>query len=136
MSLCLCFFRRLRRITIKLRLLVEHLGITSALGIELCVCTVFYHMTVIEHGNLVRKLHSRKTVCNQNCALAGNHLIKLGIDLIFGIGIQSGGRLVQNENIFVMISCTCNRDSLPLPAGGLYGFFIVPFISEFHYIHY
>ena len=43
---------------------------------------------------------------------------------------------LANENIFVMISCTCNRDSLPLPAGGLYGFFIVPFISEFHYIHY
>ena len=83
---------------------------------QLDVRTVLCHATVVEHEQLVGVTECGQTVRN------GKGRTSLGgatdgiLDLLFGLGIECRGRLVQNENARIVNERTGNRNSLALTA--------------------
>ena len=78
-------------------------------------------MTAVEHRNLVRKLHRRQAVRDQDRALVGNHIVELSINLVLRHGIERGGRLVEKKYLAPVIACAGNRHPLSLAARQLNG---------------
>ena len=79
---------------------------------------------LIQHHDLVRFLHRRKTMSDHQNGAAGHRLLEAKLNCCFGFGIQSAGGLIQQQQGWISENGSGNRDPLQLTARNIAAAFL------------
>ena len=92
-------------------------GVAAAHFDELVVTAGFDDSPIIQHQYLVGHSHRREPVADQKGSLAYDYLAEPLEQLVFSLGIEGGGRLVQDHQAGVSDESARQSHLLPLAAG-------------------
>ena len=82
---------------------------------QFLVCTLFYHMSLIQYDNLVRIFHRTQTVRHHDHSLSTVKLPQILHNYLFIVCIKGIRSLVKKKEFRIFIHCTGNENTLPLP---------------------
>src|SRR5947209_763744 len=87
--------------------------------------TALNNAPVLNHENAIRQAHGAKAVADENGGFTFGELAELCEYFVFGLSIESTGRLVQHKNTSIAHESSCQCNLLPLTAAQLSAIFEV-----------
>ncbi|MNC61628.1 hypothetical protein D3C75_1115820 [compost metagenome] len=87
------------------------------------MCTTFNDFTPVQNENLICTANGGETVRDDKCRSTFFQHLKCGLNQRFCLGIDIGGRLIQNENSRVEGEGTSERDQLAFSSRKCAAFF-------------
>ena len=96
--------------------------VRAALGHELVVRAALGHGALVEDADLVRAADRAEAVGyhKRRPRLRGRDAVERLLDDALGLGVEGGGRLVEDQDLRVANQCPRNRDALALAATQLH----------------
>ena len=96
------------------QLLVIQVAVVAVQGEQFVVRARLHDAPIVQHGNAVGVAHRGNTVGDEDGGPSLHYFAQVIQDFVFGVGVDAGESVVENENAWVANQGTGNRGALLL----------------------
>src|SRR5207253_7786817 len=102
-----------------LALPVPHAGIETAVREQLLVCPALDDHALVEHDDFVGTDDGGEPVCDDERGAVSRHPVERVLDFLFGMAVERGGGLVEEQDWWGLEDGARDGDALLLATGKL-----------------